>query len=286
MASVFISYRRSDCPGHAGRLYDRVVGRVGSDHVFMDIDAIGPGEDFTEHIEQAIGSCAVVLALIGRDWLDSEDLEGRRLDHPDDLVRFEIAAALRRPGVRVIPVLVEGARMPAAEQLPADLQTLARRNAFELRDEHWRHDVDRLLQEVARRRPRRTAAIAAAGVALIAVLALILMNVFPGATPGPDRPHACADDKDNDVDNRTDFPSDPGCASAIDRTEKGACQDGVDNDEDGTTDFPSDPGCSSLNDLAEKVGACVNGKDDDGDGKTDFPRDEQCTSKEDMAERS
>jgi hypothetical protein len=283
MASVFISYRRNDCPGQAGRLYDRVVARVGSDQVFMDISAIGPGKDFTEEIERAIGSCDILLALIGKDWLDSEDREGRRLEHPDDLVRFEIATALRNPGVRVIPVLIEGARMPAAGQLPADLQTLARRNAFELRDEHWRHDVDRLLDEVAPRRRARAAAIAAAGVALIAVIALVVMNL-PSPDPGP--LPACADHRDNDKDTKTDFPSDLGCASADDNVERGACQDGRDNDRDGKIDYRSDPGCTARYDVSEKVGVCVDGKDNDQDGMTDFPDDTGCTSKEDLAEQS
>jgi hypothetical protein len=268
MTSVFISYRRSDCPGHAGRLYDRIVDRVGSDRVFMDIDAIPPGVDFTEHIERAIDSCAIVLALIGNDWLGGGDRGGRRLEHPDDFVRFEIAAALRRPGLRVIPVLVEGAEMPVAANLPADIQMLARRNAFELRDAHWRHDVDRLLKEVTlacdshspadpvddgqRWRPLNTAVIAAAAITLIAVIAVI-PPLFTDDPPAPIP--------------TTQYP----------------CSDRRDNDEDGKTDFPSDDGCSSPNDRTEKTAACADGKDNDGDGKTDL-RDEDCLTKEDTAE--
>jgi hypothetical protein len=300
MASVFISYRRSDCPGHAGRLYDRVANRVGPDNVFIDVEAIALGDDFAQAIARAIGSCSVFLALIGKDWLDSVDREGRRLDHPDDLVRFEIATALQLPGLRVIPVLVANAVMPDARELPPDLQPLARRNAFELRDTHWRYDVDQLLDEVQPGPPsppgrpgegrtwrsRRTAVVAAvAGLAVLA--AFILPHIIdpgPGPQPGPAR--GCADGKDNDHDGLTDFPDDHGCASAENRTERGACQDHKDNDGDHKIDYSDDPGCSSPDDPAEKVAACFDREDNDDDGATDFPADKECASKDDPAEQS
>ena len=125
MTAVFISYRRDDCAAHAGRLYDRLAQRTGEDAVFMDVDAIEPGVDFGARIEEAIGACRVVIVLIGDDWLDITDERGRRrLDDPTDLVRQEVAAALRRPDVRVVPVLVEEARMPPAERLPDDLTSI------------------------------------------------------------------------------------------------------------------------------------------------------------------
>ncbi len=145
MAGVFINYRRDDCAGHAGRLYDSLVARLGDAAVFIDIDAIEPGADFSQRIEEAVGACHLLIVLIGDDWLEIADAHGRRrLDDPADLVRLEIAAGLRRSGLRVIPVLVEKATMPAAEQLPDDLKPLAGRNALELSDERWRYDVDRL----------------------------------------------------------------------------------------------------------------------------------------------
>jgi hypothetical protein len=104
MTRVFISYRRHDCAGHAGRLYDHLVERFGDDGVFMDIDAIEPGADFGERIENAIDMCSVLIALIGDQWLDIADSGGRRrLDNPSDLVRLEIGGALRRRDIRVIP---------------------------------------------------------------------------------------------------------------------------------------------------------------------------------------
>jgi hypothetical protein len=109
VARIFISYRREDSSGWAGRLYDRLSQRFGGDNVFMDIDTIDPGLDFVEVIQQAVGSCDVLVALIGRHWLTSTDEQGqRRLENPEDFVRLEITAALER-NIRVIPALLQGA---------------------------------------------------------------------------------------------------------------------------------------------------------------------------------
>lgn len=146
-SGIFISYRRDDAAGHAGRLYDRLSAHFGGAQVFMDIDHIEPGEDFVKVIEDAVGSCEVLLAIIGRDWLDSKDAAGRRLDNANDFIRLEINTALSR-GVRVIPVLVQGARMPQPQELPAELSALSRRNALELSDMRWPHDVSRLIDRL------------------------------------------------------------------------------------------------------------------------------------------
>jgi TIR domain len=164
LSGVFINYRREDSGGHAGRLYDRLLQRYGSDRVFRDIDAIAPGVDYAQRIEAAIGSCDAVIVLIGRDWLDVRGPDGRRrLDDPGDLLRREIAAALAR-GILVIPVLVEGATMPSEQKLPSDIAPFARRNALELSDTRWDYDVDRLqqtLDQVVEHPPPVTAAPAA-----------------------------------------------------------------------------------------------------------------------------
>jgi hypothetical protein len=145
---VFISYRRQESSGLAGRLYDRLAARFGDDQVFMDVDTIALGVDFAEVISQAVSSCQVLLAVIGPRWLTVTDEDGRRrLDDPDDLVRLEIAAALERD-IRVIPILVEGAAMPRRQQLPEALAGLARRNALILRHESFRADAERLLVAV------------------------------------------------------------------------------------------------------------------------------------------
>jgi hypothetical protein len=145
MARIFISYRREDSGASAGRLHDRLREHFGRDNVFMDIDTIEPGLDFTEVIERTVASCDVLIALIGRQWLTSTDAAGqRRLDDPEDFVRREIATALRRD-IRVIPVLIQDTAMPRAANLPDDLQPLTRRNALDLSDTHFHRDVDELI---------------------------------------------------------------------------------------------------------------------------------------------
>jgi hypothetical protein len=142
---VFISYRREDAGYPAGWLFDRLVDHFGDGQVFKDVDSIQPGDDFVEQITAAVGSCAVLLAVIGTRWLTVTGGDGRRrLDSPADFVRLEIEAAFAR-GVRVIPVLVEGARMPHVAELPATLAPLARRQALELSQSRFGSDVGRLL---------------------------------------------------------------------------------------------------------------------------------------------
>ncbi len=145
MPGIFISYRREDSIAHTGRLYDRLVVRFGAERVFMDIDTLDFGVDFVDAIQQTVASCDVLIAVIGRQWLDSKDDTGRRrLDNPEDFVRVEIEAALERD-VRVIPILVGGARMPHSSDLPDAINKLARRNALDISDMHLRESVGRLL---------------------------------------------------------------------------------------------------------------------------------------------
>jgi hypothetical protein len=143
---IFISYRRGETAYAAGWLYDRLADHYGGGQVFKDVDSIELGDDFVEVINVAVGSCDVLLALIGEDWLSITDAHGRRrLDDPHDFVRLEIEAALAR-NVRVIPILVDGARMPTAEELPNSLDRLARRQALELSPARFDFDTGRLLK--------------------------------------------------------------------------------------------------------------------------------------------
>lgn len=143
---MFISYRRQEASHLAGRLYDRLADRFGDDQVFMDVDSIEPGLDFTEVIAQAVDGCRVLLGLIGDRWSTAVDEAGhRRLDDPDDIVRLEIEAALERD-IRVIPILVEGAMMPRRQELPESLARLVRRNALRISHESFRQDAARLVQ--------------------------------------------------------------------------------------------------------------------------------------------
>lgn len=146
MPSIFINYRRNDSEGEAGRLFDELAHRFGERFVFMDVAAIEPGRDFRKAIDQSVASCSVLLAMIGVEWGDSKDPHGsRRLDDPSDFVRMEVASALRRD-IPVIPVLVRGAKMPRADQLPEDLKELAFRNAVELTHARWKSDVQVLVR--------------------------------------------------------------------------------------------------------------------------------------------
>ena len=181
MPSIFISYRREDTGGHAGRLCDRLIQRFGKGQIFRDLDTIAAGADFVETIQKAVGECNVLLALIGKQWLTMTDAEGRRrLDDEGDFVRLEIAAALQRK-IKVIPVLVQGATMPKAQDLPAVLKPLAQRNALSLTDAGWNADVKRLMEAIQpRRRWPRYVLIA------LAVAALILFSKYMPFTTPPD----------------------------------------------------------------------------------------------------
>jgi TIR domain len=147
---VFISYRRDDASAEAGRLFDRLFQHFSQNEIFMDVDTIEPGVDFVEAIEEVVGACDVLIAVIGSRWLTSSDRGGRRrLDIPEDIVRLEIATALKR-GIRVVPVLVEGATMPEVGELPDDLKALVRRNAVEIGHNRFNADSERLVTALER----------------------------------------------------------------------------------------------------------------------------------------
>jgi hypothetical protein len=142
---VFISYRRQETAWPARQLYDVLVAELGADRIFKDVDDIEPGDDFVEHIQSAVGSCEVLLVLIGPQWLTATDAKGvRRLDDPEDFVRLEVETALNRDDVRVIPILVDNAKMPTPQELPAGLAGLARRQAVEINPVSF--DTRRLLR--------------------------------------------------------------------------------------------------------------------------------------------
>ncbi len=146
---IFISYRRNDCQAQANGLYDGLSHRLPTSKIFMDLDSIPPGADFEDYIRKEIDDCDLVFVLIGDNWLDSEaDGSGRRIDRHDDFVRLEIESALASPRVHVVPVLVEGARMPAPGELPPSVRALTRYNAVELDDRRWTADLKRLAESV------------------------------------------------------------------------------------------------------------------------------------------
>jgi WD40 repeat protein len=141
---IFISYRRGDGAGSAGRLYDRLEQIFGREQLFFDVDTIPPGQDFVQDLQDKVDACDVLLAVIGRSWIDARDEAGqRRLANPEDFVRIEVARALAA-GKRVIPVLVDGASLPPADLLPDDLAGLADRQPVTLQHDSFKADCDGL----------------------------------------------------------------------------------------------------------------------------------------------
>jgi hypothetical protein len=191
---IFISYRRADSGGWARSLHDSLEERLGTGRAFRDV-AMQTGVDFHEHVESLLDRCDVLLAVIGKRWASITDADGnRRLDNPDDLVRGEIARALQREDVDVIPVLVDGAQMPTEDELPPDLKPLSRRHAQELTDSRWEYDVEvltqRLRELLGEKPPRRRwkAAPVRAGLAIAVVLgvgALLWASLKPQGSEAP-----------------------------------------------------------------------------------------------------
>ena len=145
---IFINYRRDDSAGTAGRLHDRLAQTFGRENLFMDVDHIPAGVDFVDYLPSQVAACDVFLAVIGPNWLDAKDDDGRRrFDNPNDYVAIEIAAALAR-NIRVIPVLIDGARTPKADKLPDSIKPLVRRNAVEVRHTNFGHDAESLITKV------------------------------------------------------------------------------------------------------------------------------------------
>ena len=157
MAGIFISYRREDTGGAAGRLYDRLRAHFGANHVFRDLDTIEPGVPFPRAIQEKLSRCDVLIALIGDEWLAPTGEGGQaRVHAADDFVRIEIATAMER-GIPVIPTLIGRAGMPRSEDLPRDLVALAHCQAITIDDADFHDDVTRLISflgpRVRRSRP-------------------------------------------------------------------------------------------------------------------------------------
>ena len=153
---IFISYRRDDAQWAAGRLADALSAYFGDQRVFRDIDGIAGGADFGDVIQENLGTADAVIVLIGPDWLDAADSQGRqRLQNPTDWVVREVATALEK-GVPVYPVLVDGAAMPRSDELPEALKPLVRFNALSISDDRWQADVSRLARIVALDIPSET----------------------------------------------------------------------------------------------------------------------------------
>jgi uncharacterized protein len=133
VVKTFISYRRDDSAADSGRIYDRLLPQYGRENVFKDVDAIPLGVDFRRVLTDEVAKCDVMLVVIGRWWVGIADARGhRRLGDPNDFVRIEVEAALAR-NIPAIPILVQNAPMPQAQDLPSSLAPLAYRNSIAVR---------------------------------------------------------------------------------------------------------------------------------------------------------
>jgi len=187
---IFISYRRGQTTGHARALHDQLEQRFGSGRVFMDVDAISPGADFQQKIDEAIKSCSVLLALIGPDWISDRGVDSTPLSDPHDFVRIELETALER-NVEVIPVLIERTPIPHDVDLPESLRPITRRNALELENSRWQADFKRLttalmLSTLGRTRHRNRVRRISVGLAILLILGLTgLLLLVTQPTPSP-----------------------------------------------------------------------------------------------------
>lgn len=189
MGGIFISYRRDDSAGFAGRLADALEAEFGHGSVFRDVDDIHPGEDFVAAIHRHLEGVDSVLVMIGPRWLAAGGDGRRRLDDPDDFVRREIEVALDSDKP-VIPVLVGGTSMPAEAELPAAIAGLARRQAAGLSDDRWSADLARLVAALGNITPVRSASgrrrrllLAAAALVPAGLLAAWLLPTWLGPSP-------------------------------------------------------------------------------------------------------
>lgn len=177
-AKIFISYRRSDSPAVTGRIYDNLSKAFGRRNVFKDVDSISPGAQFDEVIEKALKAADILLAIIGPKWVRATDDDGSpRIQNPDDFVRKEVLAA-KNLGLRIIPILVDGAMMPKEEEVPSELVFLCRCNALPVRnDPDFGRDMESLISTISRRQRY-------SNVAVVAAITLSLSVAFFGFAGG------------------------------------------------------------------------------------------------------
>ena len=187
--NVFINYRREDSAGWTGRLHDRMACELPARRIFIDVDNIEPGENFAHKLDEQVAQCDVFLPVIGPRWLAVSDEGGnRRIDNPADFVRIEIASAIRRDNVHIIPVLVDGARMPSENDLPDELRSLVQRNALEISGKRFHRDAQHLVEAVKASLPWRVRHFrglrrAAAASVLLAAAAVLIAAIASGALP-------------------------------------------------------------------------------------------------------
>lgn len=195
MPRIFISYRRADSQAMTGRIYDHLLKAYSEQDVFKDVEEIPLGVNFAQHITEEIATCDVVLAIIGKKWIDlRDDAEGaRRLDNPDDFVRLEVVTALNQAHTRVIPVLVDGASMPTADELPEPMQPLHFRSAAQVRDDpDFEVDMGRLIEQIGKTKRAFPVGLVIGGAMLLVVALMVLLVALneDDAATAPPNPRA------------------------------------------------------------------------------------------------
>ncbi len=171
---IFISYRRSDASDFTVALYNQLREHFDESDIFRDINAIQPGQQFAQVLEESLDSCAVVLVVIGPTWISGA---GQRLFEEQDWVRQEIARALAR-NLRVIPLLANGTKMPTNAQLPLDLQPLCKRQALNIDNARFEYDVAKLasaIKDIVPVRKRAKTSMGSGWDAVFKAILLILM---------------------------------------------------------------------------------------------------------------
>jgi TIR domain-containing protein len=188
MGAIFVSYRRGDSEGQARALVQALTQHVGKKSVFMDVDGIEPGRDFRQVLNERLASCDMMLVIIGKGWLSATNPAGkRRLDDPRDFVRQEVAAALKR-NIPVTPVLVQGASMPSADELPEELQDLTYRHSFELGHNRWDSDVNEMIRRLGLNKSRVPYWLGAGALALLLLAAVAVPGLRRLNTQGSGAP--------------------------------------------------------------------------------------------------
>ncbi|MEM7429448.1 MAG: TIR domain-containing protein [Pseudomonadota bacterium] len=182
MAKFFINYRREDSEGKTFSLRQELLKHFKEDELFMDIKGMEPGKDFEVQIIESVSACDAMLVVIGTSWVEIKDKDGnRRLEEDSDFVRSEIRNAinLRKP---IIPVLLDGTKMPPAERLPEDIRQLVKFPAMQFTIEHIEANTQRIANAMKEVLPQPTASRRLlAGVAIGAGVGGLLLGAF--ATP-------------------------------------------------------------------------------------------------------
>lgn len=190
---IFISYRRDDAAGDAGRLADHLNLRFGRGQVFLDIDTIDPGTDFVQVLQASLRETAAVLVVIGPRWTSARDSSGvRRLDNTKDFVRLEVEESLNRD-IPVVPVLVQGAAMPKPEDLPPSMASLTTRQAVTLDYAEFHDEANRLCEHLEKMIGIEKASPSSAlkrwwpAAAAVGLLSIGLIGYFATRTPSPEQ---------------------------------------------------------------------------------------------------